>query len=122
MLSNVLLYKKSEIPGIPFTCQYVQVPAISNAVCNIGYGGAITDSMICAGYPGVGGKAPCLFDNGGPFVCNGDGKAVLTGIVSGTASLLPKNCGSPEKQSVFARVTHVLDWIKSQMVNSGQSL
>ena len=121
MLSNVLLYKISEIPGIPFTCQYVKVPAISNAVCNIGYGGAITDSMICAGYPGVGGKAPCLFDSGGPFVCNGGGKAVLTGVVS-AVSLVPKNCGSPQKQSVFARVSHVLDWIKSQMVNYGQSL
>ena len=125
-MPNVLLYKICEdqtivnghpVMGSTFTCQYVQVPAISNAVCNIGYGGAIPDSMICAGYPGVGGKAPCFIDNGGPFVCNEGGKAVLTGVVSGTASLSPKNCGSPQKLPVFARVTHVLDWIKSHMVS-----
>merc|ERR1712088_186047 len=33
--------------------QYVRVPAITNAQCNSAYGGSITDTMICADYPGV---------------------------------------------------------------------
>merc|ERR1712008_215831 len=40
----------------PETLKYVRVPAISNTACNSDYGGSITDAMICAGYPGVGGK------------------------------------------------------------------
>merc|ERR1711997_750376 len=44
----------------PDTCQFVRVPAI-------------TDAMICAGYPGVGGKDACQGDSGGPFVCNDGG-------------------------------------------------
>jgi len=65
------------------TCQYVRVPAITNAACNADYGaGSITDSMICAGYPGEGGKDACQGDSGGPFVCNDGGKAVVAGVVS----------------------------------------
>ena len=40
---------------------YVRVPAITNEVCDSEYGnaGVIKDSMICAGYPGEGGKDTC---------------------------------------------------------------
>merc|ERR1719412_3551049 len=66
---------------------YVRVPAITNAQCNSAYGGSnfiapITDAMICAGYPGVGGKDACQGDSGGPFVCNDGGKAIVAGTVS----------------------------------------
>ena len=53
--------------------QYVRVPAITNDQCNEAYGGDITEAMICAGYPGVGGKDACQGDSGGPFVCNDNG-------------------------------------------------
>merc|ERR1712223_2116436 len=62
--------------------QYVRVPAITNAQCNSAYGGSITDAMICAGYPGVGGKDACQGDSGGPFVCNDNGNAVIACVVS----------------------------------------
>ena len=96
----------------PDTCNYVQVPAVTNADCNSAYGGGITESMICAGYIGEGGKDACQGDSGGPFVCNKDGKAVIAGVVS-----WGYGCGEPEYPGVYARTTHVLNWIKAQLVS-----
>ena len=92
--------------------QYVQVPAISNAACNKAYGGLIKQSMICAGYPGEGGKDACSGDSGGPLVCNKDGKAIIAGVVS-----FGRDCASPNYPGVYSRTTHVLDWIIAQMVS-----
>ena len=89
------------------------MPAITNADCNNNYNGAITDAMICAGYPGVGEKDACQGDSGGPFVCNDGGKAVIAGVVS-----WGNGCALPDFPGVYARTTHVLDWIKEQMVNA----
>merc|ERR1712051_6131 len=94
----------------PNTCQFVRIPAITNAACNSDYGGDITDAMICAGYPGVGGKDACQGDSGGPFVCNDVGKAVIAGVVS-----WGNGCALADYPGVYARTTYVLDWIKSQM-------
>ena len=91
---------------------YVRVPAITNAACASAYPGSIDDSMICAGYPGVGGKDACQGDSGGPFVCNDGGKAVVAGTVSWGIS-----CADADYPGVYARTTTALDWIKSNMVN-----
>ena len=69
--------------------------------------------MICAGYPGDGGKDACQGDSGGPFVCHSDGKAIITGIVS-----WGNGCALPEYPGVYSRVTHVLDWIQTNMVKN----
>ena len=91
---------------------YVRVPAITNSECNSAYGGgAITDSMICAGYPGVGGKDACQGDSGGPFVCNDGGKAIVAGVVS-----WGYGCAEADYPGVYARNTKALNWIKSNMV------
>ena len=95
----------------PNICQYVQVPAIPNEACNNAYGGKVKDSMIC-GYSGEGGKGFCSQDSGGPFVCNNGGKAIIAGVVSWS-----KDCALPKYPGVYARTTHVLNWIKSQMVS-----
>ena len=91
---------------------YVRVPAITNAQCNSAYGGSITDSMICAGYPGVGGKDACQGDSGGPFVCNDGGKAIVAGTVSWGFG-----CADANYPGVYSRTTAALDWIKSTMVS-----
>ena len=59
------------------TLQWVRVPAITNAACNAQYGGSITDSMMCAGYPGVGGKDACQGDSGGPLFVMMEEKLLL---------------------------------------------
>merc|ERR1712038_773987 len=96
------------------TLQWVRVPAITNAACNAQYGGSITDSMLCAGYPGVGGKDACQGDSGGPFVCNEGGKAIVAGVVS-----WGYGCADANYAGVYSRNTAALDWIKSSMGSCG---
>ena len=98
----------------PTNLHYVKVPAVSNAKCKEDYGGsAITDSMLCAGYPGVGGKDACQGDSGGPYVCDKAGDAVLAGVVS-----WGNECARPDYLGVYARNTEALQWIKDNMVST----
>merc|ERR1712001_71279 len=95
---------------MPDFLQYVDVPMMSNDVCEMWYGiGSITDDKICAGYE-EGGKDSCQMDSGGPLVCQVNSQAVITGVVSyGTG------CARPGNPGVYARVTKFLTWIKSHM-------
>ena len=100
----------------PQRCRYVRVPTLTNSDCYDDYFDQhnmpmITDSMICAGYPGVGGKDSCQGDSGGPLVCDNNGNAVIAGVVSWGIG-----CGDPKHPGVYARVTHVLEWILANMV------
>ena len=67
--------------------------------------------MICAGYPGEGGKDACQGDSGGPFVCQNGNSAVITGVVS-----WGHGCALPNYPGIYARVTVFLPWIKANMV------
>merc|ERR1712223_47471 len=100
----------------PNDLQYVRVPAITNSQCDAAYGGSITDTMLCAGYPNVGGKDACQGDSGGPYVCNDNGNAVIAGVVSWGIG-----CAHPNYPGVYARVTKVLNWVKNNMGSCGGS-
>jgi len=66
----------------PDTLQKVEVPIVSNTVCNQQYSGDITESMMCAGVEN-GGKDACQGDSGGPLVAYDDfGLPRLLGVVS----------------------------------------
>jgi len=66
--------------------QSVKVPVMTNDQCKQYYGGSITHSMLCAGFP-EGGKDSCSGDDGGPLVRrkkNNDGTFtdIHVGVVS----------------------------------------
>jgi secreted trypsin-like serine protease len=111
-LLSVLLFQISDYQD---KLQYVRVPVVTNADCKSDYSiyeNGITDAMICAGYRGEGGKDSCGGDSGGPLVCNKDGKAIIAGVVS-----WGERCALRDFPGVYSRTTHVLDWIKANMVS-----
>ena len=90
----------------------VEVPVVSQEVCEASYPGEITDTMVCAGRR-EGGVDSCQGDSGGPLVVTHDGKAVLVGVVS-----WGYGCARPGLYGVYSRVSAVGEWIKSQ-INAG---
>ncbi|KAM8711109.1 hypothetical protein ACLKA7_000271 [Drosophila subpalustris] len=85
----------------------VDVPIVSNADCDKDYGGdRITDSMLCAGVRGVGGKDACQGDSGGPLIV--DHK--LHGVVS-----WGYGCADPNYPGVYAKVSYLHAWINSKV-------
>ncbi|KAM5179548.1 transmembrane protease serine 2 [Mantella aurantiaca] len=87
------------------------VPLIDSITCNKPsvYNGAITSSMICAGYL-AGGIDTCQGDSGGPLVTKTNSLWWLVGDTSwGTG------CANPNKPGVYGNVTVYLDWIYKQM-------
>lgn len=90
--------------------QSAQVPIVSNEQASQGYGGAgsITNTMLAAGFWGVGGVDSCQGDSGGPLVvpAPNDLGYVIAGITSfGTG------CANPFQMGIYARVSVFEDWI-----------
>uniref|UniRef100_A0A1I8PHN7 Peptidase S1 domain-containing protein n=1 Tax=Stomoxys calcitrans TaxID=35570 RepID=A0A1I8PHN7_STOCA len=89
----------------------VNVPIVSNERCDdyyaVSYGpGRITDSMLCAGVEGEGGKDACQGDSGGPLLVNGK----LAGIVS-----WGRSCALGDYPGVYANVPYLHDWIMTNI-------
>lgn len=89
----------------------VEVPIVSNQMCQQAYPGGITSNMLCAG---IDGKDSCQGDSGGPLMVRGsDQDWRQAGIVSfGTG------CARPSFFGVYTRVSQYLFWIDSQ-INQG---
>ncbi|MCK9915534.1 serine protease [Microbacteriaceae bacterium K1510] len=86
----------------------VTVQFVSNKVCNglASYSGAITERMICAGFP-EGGKDSCQGDSGGPLmVADSNRSYLLAGVVS-----FGEGCGRPNKFGVYTNVAVIESWI-----------
>jgi secreted trypsin-like serine protease len=93
----------------------VQVPLVSQAVCNNNYGGGITENMVCAGYT-QGGKDSCQGDSGGPLLYQVDNQWHQVGIVS-----FGNGCAQAGSPGVYARVEKYGTWIADQLKGTGTS-
>ena len=90
----------------------VTVQIVSNRVCNglAAYSGAVTDRMVCAGFP-EGGRDSCQGDSGGPLmVSDKQGGYFLAGVVS-----WGEGCGRPNKFGVYTRVSAIADWVAEKI-------
>ncbi|KAE8621393.1 hypothetical protein XENTR_v10004811 [Xenopus tropicalis] len=89
------------------------VPIISSTTCNQAavYGGAISSTMMCAGYLS-GGTDTCQGDSGGPLVTKTNSLWWLVGDTS-----WGYGCARAYKPGVYGNVTVFIEWIYSQMQN-----
>lgn len=99
----------------PTDLQQVDVPLIDNRLCQESYlelygPDAVTDSMLCAGYP-EGGKDTCSGDSGGPLTLTVDEQDYSIGVVSWGH----QQCALPGYYGVYARTDVHLDWIEQAM-------
>lgn len=84
----------------------VQMPIISNELCNFSYG-IITENMLCAGYEN-GGYDACQGDSGGPLVVpTSEDQWRLAGVVS-----FGFGCARPRFYGVYANVANFTEWLE----------
>lgn len=85
--------------------QAVNVTLMDNLECLRYYSDRqLTGSMVCGAAAGA---DACNGDSGGPLTVQDDkGRSVLTGVVSWGIQ-----CGNSRYPGVYARVSHVIDWI-----------
>jgi secreted trypsin-like serine protease len=100
-------------PGSAVLMQ-VNVPVISNAVCNdpASYGGRVSAQMFCAGLRD-GGLDSCQGDSGGPVMSTISGSKEVVGIVSWGFG-----CARRLKYGVYTRVTTVSQWVSETMAGN----
>ncbi|XP_019549893.3 trypsin-1-like [Aedes albopictus] len=99
-------------PDYPDKLRKVVLPLLDYDQCqNLwDYNSALATSNVCAG-PIDGSKSACSADSGGPLVKQSGDEVIQVGVVSWGA--FP--CGSPRRPTVFAGVSHYVDWIEKQL-------
>ena len=87
--------------------QYLEFPVVAQETCNrtFGYGGQVTDAMLCAGFV-QGGAGSCKGDSGGGLILDHGQEARLLGVYSWGAG-----CALPNKVGVYGRVAAHRAWI-----------
>ncbi|KXJ21989.1 CUB and peptidase domain-containing protein 1 [Exaiptasia diaphana] len=96
----------------PETLQQAEVPIVSPATCQNSYPNMIDKTMVCAGLK-KGGVDACQGDSGGPMVCESNGAFYLHGATS-----WGYGCAAPDKYGVYARVSHLRDWIDQKIASN----
>lgn len=89
----------------------VNVPYVGHSTCITQYGGLDENLHLCAGFAN-GGKDSCQGDSGGPIFETIDGVVKQVGVVS-----FGEGCAFPGKSGVYARVSGVESWLKSEICN-----
>ena len=86
----------------------VTLPAVAKAVCNApeGYGGAVTDDQLCAGFI-EGGEDACQGFSGSAAIHVTDAVPALAGLAA-----WGYGCGTPKKVGVYTRASSFTDWIR----------
>jgi len=90
----------------------VEVPVVSNSVCQAAMQQQITDAMLCAG--GQLNKDGCQGDSGGPLTVDDNGKHVLIGDVS-----FGNKCGLEGQYGVYGDVAYFRTWVDTNVANNG---
>ncbi|MEK8029894.1 serine protease [Ideonella sp. DXS29W] len=100
-------------PPYPEKLLNVRLPIVDREVCNSSdsYDGAITNTMLCAGFK-EGGKDTCGGDSGGPLVAkDSSGEFRLqVGVVSWGIG-----CAQPDLYGVYSRLAVLGPWVKDQV-------
>lgn len=94
---------------LPSQLKKVVVPFVDRESCLKAYPNAITQRMICAGFP-EGGKDSCQGDSGGPLVAYENEVPYLVGVVS-----WGQGCARPKFYGVYSNVSNVMGWIESYL-------
>jgi len=95
----------------PDNLMKVNVPVVSHAICSCQYEGLREDIQLCAGYP-RGEKDSCQGDSGGPTFKEINGVTTQVGVVS-----FGKGCALPGFSGVYARLSGVSSWLKTNICN-----
>uniref|UniRef100_A0A3Q0QRL0 Transmembrane serine protease 4a n=1 Tax=Amphilophus citrinellus TaxID=61819 RepID=A0A3Q0QRL0_AMPCI len=97
--------------------QEASVPLIVQSTCSSStvYGSAITQRMLCAGFP-EGAVDACQGDSGGPLVHFNANKWHLVGVVS-----WGDGCARKGKPGVYSNVEEMLNWVQTaiEVLNAG---
>uniref|UniRef100_A0A8C2E716 Peptidase S1 domain-containing protein n=1 Tax=Cyprinus carpio TaxID=7962 RepID=A0A8C2E716_CYPCA len=108
---GLLNFGGDETPNI---LQEVQIPVVSNSVCQSAYVSIITSNMLCAGLRGDK-YVKCLSlqgDSGGPLVIKKLSRWIQAGIVS-----FGHKCALPNFPGVYTRVSKYQGWINSHIIS-----
>ncbi|KYN36368.1 Trypsin-1 [Trachymyrmex septentrionalis] len=104
-------------PIMPSTLQHVMMHIIDRKTCDatmtkaMGSPSPVDETNICTGPVSSKPNSACSGDSGGPLASFKEGKWEIDGVVSW--GMVP--CGSPGMPSVFAKVSHFVDWIEKKI-------
>ena len=119
--ATIALWPEAPLPGEPVTVigwgltseggsasdvlRQVSVAVVGQEECSQAY--ALTENMICAGFP-EGGRDSCQGDSGGPLMARAGESWAQVGIVS-----FGLGCGQPNAPGVYARLSNYTDWVEA---------